>query len=222
MKIKFVDLSRQYLTIKKEIDSSIQSVVQNSMFILGKEVENFEESFAKLIGTKYCISVGNGTDSLFIIMKSLGIGVGDEVITVCNSWISSSETISLTGAKPIFVDIDRESCSMNISKLEKLINEKTKAIIPVHLYGNPCDMDKVCEIASKYNLHIIEDCAQSHLAEHNKKLIGSFGIASSFSFFPGKNLGAYGDAGAIVTDNTEIANYCRMFARHGALKKHNH
>lgn len=222
MKINFVDLKRQYDSIKDEIDNSISSVINKSSFILGSEVDDFEKKFAKLHDVNHCISVGNGTDSLFIILKSLGVGIGDEVITVCNSWISSSETISMTGAKPIFCDIRSDTLSMNTNILEKLINKNTKAIMPVHLFGNPCEMNEVLRLANKYDLYIVEDCAQAHLAEYHNKLIGTFGIASSFSFFPGKNLGAYGDAGCILTNNDSLALKCRMFARHGALEKHNH
>lgn len=222
MNINFVDLKRQYLSIKDQIDYVIKNTIENTSFILGNDVIEFEKKFSEIHNIKNCISVANGTDSLFIIMKSLGIGFGDEVITVCNSWISSSETISLTGAKPVFIDVNPDTLSLNTDILEELINERTKAIMPVHLFGNPCQMDKIISIASKHKLKIIEDCAQAHLATFNDQLVGTFGDASSFSFFPGKNLGAYGDAGAILTDDDELAKKCRMFARHGALKKHNH
>ena len=222
MNINFVDLKRQYQSIKIEIDNAISSVINNTSFILGNEVNSFENDFANLHGVKHCISVANGTDSLFIILKSLGIGENDEVITVCNSWISSSETISLTGAKAVFIDINKESFLMDLNKIEKAISSKTKAIMPVHMFGNPCDMTAIQKIASKHNLFIIEDCAQAHLAEHENKFVGTFGNAASYSFFPGKNLGAYGDAGGILTNDSDLALKCRMFARHGALEKHNH
>lgn len=222
MKIDFVDLKRQYQNIKQEIDEAINTVVSEANFILGKDVDSFEERFSTLIGAKHCISVANGTDSLFIIMKSLGIGKGDEVITVCNSWISSSETIGLTGATPIFTDINPDTLLMDIDDLKSKITKNTKAIIPVHLFGNPCNIEAIKEIAEEHNLLIIEDCAQSHLATSNGNNVGTFGIASSFSFFPGKNLGAYGDAGCILTNNEDLARKCRIFARHGALRKHDH
>ena len=171
---------------------------------------------------KHCISVGNGTDSLYILMKMLGIGEGDEVITVANSWISSSETISQTGAKPVFVDIDPLYYSINENLVEKAITPKTKAIVPVHLQGHVCNMDVILAIAAKYNLFVIEDCAQSHFSEFNGKRAGTMGIASSFSFYPGKNLGAYGDAGCVLTNDDELAVKVTMYARHGALKKHEH
>ncbi len=208
--------------IKKEIDSSINEIIRTTAFIGGKPVMDFELAFAKLYGIKNCISVANGTDSLYIIMKMLGIGPGDEVITVANSWISSSETISQTGAKPVFVDIDPNFYTLDEQLLEAAITPKTKAIIPVHLYGQAVNMDEVVRIANKHKLPIIEDCAQSHFSEYNGKRVGTFGIAASFSFYPGKNLGAYGDAGAIITNDDRFAEKCRMFSRHGALKKHDH
>ena len=222
MKIPFVDLKCQYNTIKKDIDSAIENVINETAFIGGKYVEKFENDFANLYGVKYCISVANGTDSLYIIMKMLGIGLGDEVITVANSWISSSETITQTGAKPIFVDIDENYSTIDESKIEHYINSNTKAIIPVHLQGQACEMNKIMNIANKYNIPVIEDCAQSHFTEYKGVRVGLFGLASSFSFYPGKNLGAYGDAGCILTNDSNFAELCKMYARHGALKKHQH
>jgi len=222
MKVPFVDLISQYNSIKSEIDSKINQVVSTASFIGGKYVDLFEKEFAKKIGAKHCISVANGTDSLYIIMKMLGIGRGDEVITVANSWISSSETISQSGAKVVFIDIDPNFYVIDESKIEKKITDNTKAIIPVHLYGHPCNMDEIMRIAKKYNLYVIEDCAQSHFAKFSGKNTGLFGVASSFSFFPGKNLGAFGDAGCIITNDDDLAVKFRMFARHGGLKKHQH
>ena len=197
-------------------------MINETAFIGGKYVEKFEKEFAELYNVKHCISVANGTDSLYIIMKMLGIGAGDEVVTVANSWISSSETISQTGAKPVFVDIDPDYYSLNEQLLEAAITSNTKAIMPVHLHGQSVNMDEVMRIAQKYNLPVIEDCAQSHFSEFKGKRVGTFGIAASFSFYPGKNLGAYGDAGAIITNDAELAEKCKMYARHGALKKHEH
>jgi dTDP-4-amino-4,6-dideoxygalactose transaminase len=222
MKIPFVDLKSQYLSIKVKIDEAIQNIINETAFIGGKPVVNFENAFAELYGVKHCISVANGTDSLYIIMKMLGIGMGDEVITVANSWISTSETISQTGAVPVFVDIDTEYYSINESFIESKITSKTKAIMPVHLYGQMVDIEKVLKIAEKYNLYVIEDCAQSHFSEFKGKRAGTFGIAGSFSFYPGKNLGAYGDAGCIITNDDKLAEMCKMYARHGALQKHKH
>ena len=222
IKVPFVDLKAQYLSIQEEIDTAIREIIGSTAFIGGKPVVEFEADFAGLYGIDNCISVANGTDSLYIIMKMLGIGQGDEVITVANSWISSSETISQTGAKPVFVDIDPDYYSLNEQLLEAAITSKTKAIMPVHLHGQAVNMDEVMRIANKYNLPVIEDCAQSHFTEFNGKRVGTFGIAASFSFYPGKNLGAYGDAGAIITNDGALAEKCKMYARHGALKKHEH
>lgn len=219
--IPLVNLKRQYTEIKGEIDSAIDSVLENARFIKGEVVERFERNFAALNGNKYCLSVGNGTDSLFIIMKALGIGVGDEVITVSNTWISSSETISLTGAKPVFADTD-DFYTMSVDSLRKSVTTKTKAVVLVHLYGQVADLELIQRFCEENGLHLIEDCAQAHFAEYRGTFVGNFGIAASFSFFPGKNLGAYGDAGGIVTDDYELFIKMKMFANHGALVRHEH
>ena len=222
MKIPFVDLKVQYQSLKTEIDNAISTVISETSFIGGHHVDHFEKEFETKYGVKHCISCANGTDSLYIIMKMLGIGVGDEVITVANSWISTSETISQTGATPVFVDCDPEFYTINESDIESKITDKTKAIIPVHLYGQMCDIGKLTYIAKKYSLFLIEDCAQSHFSKFNNINAGLFGEAASFSFYPGKNLGAYGDAGAIITNNDNLAELFKMYARHGALVKHQH
>jgi dTDP-4-amino-4,6-dideoxygalactose transaminase len=222
MHIPFVDLTAQYQSIKQDIDAAIASVIADTAFIGGKYVQQFETEFASLHGVKHCISCANGTDALYIIMKMLGIGNGDEVITVANSWISSSETISQTGATPVFVDCHPDYYSINEALIETAITLKTKAILPVHLHGQMCDMTAIKTIADKHNLFIIEDCAQSHLSEYDGQLAGTFGTASAFSFYPGKNLGAYGDAGCVLTNDVALAEKCRMYARHGALIKHQH
>lgn len=222
MNVPFVDLTAQYDSIKSQIDNAIHEVISETAFIGGKFVKQFEDDFAKAYGVKHVISCANGTDSLYIIMKMLGIGLGDEVITVANSWISSSETITQAGAKPVFVDIDPDYYSIDSTKLELAITSKTKAIIAVHLQGQMCEMDAIVAICNKYSLQLIEDCAQSHFSEYKGKRAGLFGIAGSFSFYPGKNLGAYGDAGCIITNDDILAEKCRMYARHGALKKHHH
>ncbi|MBS4063677.1 MAG: DegT/DnrJ/EryC1/StrS family aminotransferase [Chitinophagaceae bacterium] len=221
MYIPFVDLKLQYQNIKSEIDNALNQVLSDTAFIGGKHVNEFEKKFENIYGVKHCISVANGTDSLYIIMKMLGIGIGDEVITSAYSWISSSETISQTGAKPVFVDID-EYFTIDVDLIESHINAKTKAILPVHIHGQVCQMDKILSIAKKHNLYVIEDCAQAHFSEFNKYKTGLMGVAGSFSFYPGKNLGAYGDAGCIITNNDDLALKCRMYARHGALRKHQH
>ena len=222
MEVPFVDLKVQYQSIKQDIDSAIANVLNETAFIGGKYVHDFETSFAEMYGVKHCISVANGTDSLYILMKMMGIGKGDEVITAANSWISSSETISQTGATPVFVDIHPDFYSMDETQLEAKINSNTKAIIPVHLHGQMCDMDTIMAIANKHNIPVIEDCAQSHFSTFKGKRAGTIGVAGSFSFYPGKNLGAYGDAGCIITNDNALAEKCTMFARHGALKKHQH
>jgi len=222
MKVPFVDLTAQYQSIKSDIDTAIKNVIDETAFIGGKYVEKFESEFANLYGVKHCISVANGTDSLYIIMKMLGIKTGDEVITVANSWISSSETITQTGATPVFVDIDPDYYSIDDALIEAAITDRTKAIVLVHLHGQMCNMDNINRIVAQHNIFLIEDCAQSHFSEFNGIRAGVTGIAGSFSFYPGKNLGAYGDAGCIITNDTEFADQCKMYARHGALKKHQH
>jgi dTDP-4-amino-4,6-dideoxygalactose transaminase len=222
MNIPFVDLTAQYNSIKNNIDDAIANVIGDTAFIGGKYVKEFEKNFAELYGVKHCISCANGTDSLYILMKMMNIGAGDEVITVANSWISSSETISQTGATPVFVDVDPVYYSMDVHKFEAAITSNTKALILVHLQGQMCDIELVKNICDKNNIVIVEDCAQSHFSEQNGKRSGTIGIAGSFSFYPGKNLGAYGDAGCIITNDDTLAEKCKMYANHGALVKHQH
>ncbi len=222
MKIPFVDLKAQYFGIKEEIDSAIASVISETAFIGGLPVSQFEQAFSEAYGVKHCISVANGTDSLYIIMKMMGFGQGDEVITVANSWISSSETISQVGARPVFIDIHPEFYSIDEKLIEEKINSRTKAILVVHLQGQMCEMATISTLCEKYGLFLIEDCAQSHFSEYRGQRAGTFGQAASFSFYPGKNLGAYGDAGCILTNSDDLARKYCLFARHGALKKHEH
>ena len=222
MRVPFVNLKVQYESIKAEIDQAISGIIENTTFIGGKPVEEFEQLFAKMYGVKNVISCANGTDSLYIIMKMLGIGAGDEVITVANSWISSSDTISQTGAKPVFIDIHPEYYSMDETLFEGAITSRTKAVIAVHLQGQMCAIDEIKCICDKFGLYLIEDCAQAHFSEHKGIRSGLTGIAGSFSFFPGKNLGAYGDAGCIITNNDAFAEKCRMYSKHGSLVKHQH
>lgn len=222
MNIPFVDLKAQYQSIKTEIDTAIQNVIDETAFIKGKYVQKFEETYAQRYGVKHVISCANGTDAIYITLKALGVGSGDEVITTALSWISTSETITQAGAKVVFVDIDPDYYTIDTGKMEEKITSKTKAIIPVHLYGQPANMDAIMSIAKKYNLTVIEDCAQAHFAEYKGEKVGTFGIAGTFSFYPGKNLGAYGDAGAIITNNDDLAAKLRMYANHGAIVKHQH
>jgi dTDP-4-amino-4,6-dideoxygalactose transaminase len=222
MKIPFVDLKAQYQSIKPEIDGAIASVINQTAFIGGSFVSEFEKNFAAAYGIKNVVGCGNGTDSLFILMKMMGIGPGNEVITVANSWISSSETITQTGARPVFVDAHPEYYSMDETKLEEKITRHTKAVIAVHLQGQMCDIETIKRICEKHNLFLIEDCAQSHFSEFKGKRAGLFGHAGSISFYPGKNLGAYGDAGCMITNDDLLAEHCKMYSHHGALKKHQH
>lgn len=222
MKIPFVDLKIQYNSIKGEIDGAVSNVIQDASFIGGKYLQLFESSFAKYVGIEHCIGVGNGTDALFISLKCLGVGGGDEVITAANSFIATSEAITSTGARVVFVDCNEKTYNIDAGKIEKAVTNKTKAIIPVHLYGQPADMDAIMVIAKKYNLFVIEDVAQAHGAKYKGKTVGTFGNCACFSFFPGKNLGAYGDAGAVVTNSSELAKKIKMYANHGRVEKYNH
>lgn len=222
MRVPFVDLHAQYLSIKNDIDTAIATTLKNTSFIGGAPVKEFEAAFAAMYGVKHVISCANGTDSLYILMRMMGIGAGDEVITVANSWISSSETISQTGATPVFCDVDPVYYSMDERLLESLITPRTKAVIAVHLQGQMCAIDTIQDICNKHGLQLIEDCAQSHFSEYKGVRAGLRGAAGSFSFYPGKNLGAYGDAGCIITNDDALAEKCRMYANHGALKKHQH
>jgi len=222
MKVPFVDLYAQYLTIKKDIDQAIENVIKNSSYIGGGAINNFEKSFADYLGLSNIVACANGTDSIEILLQSFGIGKGDEVIVPAASWISTSEAVTTVGAAPVFVDIEEEYFTIDVSLIEKAITPKTKAIIPVHLYGHPADMPAIMAIAKKHNLIVIEDCAQAHGAAIKGKKVGTFGDASSFSFYPGKNLGAYGDAGCMATNDVAIATKARMIANHGQQGKHNH
>jgi dTDP-4-amino-4,6-dideoxygalactose transaminase len=220
LKVPFVDLNKQYLPLREEIDSAFARVIQDSSFIRGPEIEIFETNFARSTGVKHCISCANGTDALYIAMKALGLGAEDEVITTAHSWISTSETITQTGAKVVFCDTNENDCLIDVSKIEQLITSKTKGIIPVHLFGQAVDIDPLLEITKKHNLWVIEDCAQAHFATYNGKTVGTFGDAATFSFYPGKNLGAMGDAGCIVTNRDDIADHMKLFARHGGKGEH--
>ena len=222
MHIPFVDLKAQYNSIKADIDNAISSVIENTAFIGGKFVKEFETNFAKSYRVKHCIGTGNGTDAIYIVLRMLGIGSGDEVITTAFSWISTSETISQTGAKPVFVDIDPEYYTIDPDKIEAKITPRTKVVIPVHLYGQTADIDPIKTLSDKYNLDLIEDCAQAHFSKYRGQNVGTFGVAGTFSFYPGKILGAYGDAGCIITNDDEHAQNYRMFANHGMLAKHKH
>ncbi len=241
-------MKAQYDSIKDEIDSAISEVISKFAFVGGPFVERFEKAFAEFCNLKHCIGVGNGTDALFIALKVFGIGPGDEVIVPANTFIATSEAVTLTGARVAFVDIDPKTYNMDPNKLEdylksrqsrgvsrKVLNQnppltpnashltpQPKAVIPVHLYGQPADMDPILALAQKYDLKVVEDCAQAHGAEYKGRKAGSIGYIGCFSFYPGKNLGAYGDGGAIVTNDDELALKARMFANHGRIEKYDH
>jgi dTDP-4-amino-4,6-dideoxygalactose transaminase len=222
MKLQFVDLHAQYLSIKAEMDAAIAQVIRDSSYVRGPFVEKFEKDYAALFGVPHCISCANGTDALYIAMKMMGVGPGDEVITTAHSWIATSETITQTGARVVFVDTDKDTFTIDPKLIPAKITSRTKGIIPVHLYGQPADMGPIMEIAQRQNLWVLEDCAQSHLARYQGRLTGTFGRVASFSFYPGKNLGAYGDAGAIITSDEALARRMTCYARHGGVAKGEH
>lgn len=227
MYVPFIDLKAQYQSIKSEMDEAIQKVVENTAFIQGQAVKDFESKFAEVLGIKNCVAVGNGTDALMIALKTLGIGGEDEVLVPANSFIASSEAVTAVGAKVVFVDNHPDTYNMDVEKIEEKITGNTKVILAVHLYGQPADMDPIIEISRKYHLFVVEDTAQGHLAEYKTgsggwEKAGTLGDVAAFSFYPGKNLGAYGDAGAIVTDNDDLARRVRMYANHGRISKYDH
>jgi dTDP-4-amino-4,6-dideoxygalactose transaminase len=219
--VKFLDLKKQYLSIKDEVDSAIFDIIENTAFVGGKAVSNFENNFASYIGTEYCVGVGNGTDALVIALYAMDLPKGSEVIVPANSFIATSEAVTLNGLKVVFADVN-DDYLLNIESVKSLINDNTSAIIPVHLYGQPCDMDSIMSLAKEYNLKVLEDCAQAHGATYKGKVVGTFGDAATFSFYPGKNLGAYGDGGAIVTNNKDIEQKSRMYSNHGRSDKYAH
>ncbi|MCF8428667.1 MAG: DegT/DnrJ/EryC1/StrS family aminotransferase [Bacteroidia bacterium] len=221
-KIPFVDLHSQYLSIKDDIDRAIENIISETSFIGGAAIKNFEEEFRSYLGVNYFVSCANGTDSIEILLKAMGVGYGDEVIVPAISWISTSEAVSNINATPVFVDVEKDYYCMDVKLIEAKITSKTKVIIPVHLYGQPANMPEIMKIAKKHNLKVLEDCAQSHGAEIQNKKTGTWGDCASFSFYPGKNLGAYGDAGGMATNNKNIAEAAKKIANHGQLVKHNH
>jgi dTDP-4-amino-4,6-dideoxygalactose transaminase len=220
MNVPFVDLHAQYLSIKAEIDAAIAEVIATSSYIRGPQVEAFESAWAKTVGVKHCVSCANGTDALYIAMKALGLKPGDEVITTAHSWISTTETITQAGGKVVFCDTDKDTFTIDPTLLESKWTEKTVGIIPVHLYGQPCDMEPIMKFAQKHKLWVIEDCAQAHCARYKGQQIGTFGHIATYSFYPGKNLGAYGDAGGIVTNDDRLADWMGTYARHGGKGEH--
>jgi len=222
VKIPLVDLKAQYSSIKEEIDAAIQRVLESGQFILGSEVETLEEEIAQYLGVKYGICVASGTDALQLALLACEIEPGDEVITTPFTFIATAEAINQCGATPVFVDIDPKTYNIDPTKTEPKITKRTKAIIPVHLYGQPAEMETILELARKYNLKVIEDCAQALGAEYRGKKGGSLGDAGCFSFFPSKVLGAYGDGGMVTTDNRQIAEGVAMLRQHGSRTKYYH
>ena len=220
--IKFLDLNKQYLSIKKDIDSAIESVISDSSFIGGKYVSQFEENFSSYHNSKYCIGVGNGTDALEIAIEALDLPKDSEIIVPGNSFIASAEAVIRSGYNIVFCDVDSDDYTISINDLKRKITHNTSAVIAVHIYGHPCNMDLLLNISRQNNIKIIEDCAQAHGAKYKEKKVGSIGDVGCFSFYPGKNLGAYGDGGAIVTNDESLATKCRMIANHGRIKKYDH
>jgi dTDP-4-amino-4,6-dideoxygalactose transaminase len=222
MKIPFVS----FLPMEKELNADLRNafdrVFKRSWYIEGVEDEAFEKAFAKYCGTKYCVGVGNGLDALVLALKALGVTVGDEVIVPSNTYIATALAVTYVGAFPVFVEPDIRTFNIDSSKIEEAITDKTKAIMPVHLYGQVCDMDQIVDIAKKYNLFIVEDCAQAHGATYKGRKSGTFGDVAGFSFYPGKNLGALGDAGAVITNNKKLADKIRAYGNYGSDYKYHH
>jgi len=220
--IPLVGLFAQYQQIKAEVDLAIEQVINSSAFVGGEEVQSFEKEFAAYCEVDHCVGVANGTDAIYLALRSLGIGQGDEVITVSHTFIATAEGITLTGAKPVFIDIKEDTMLMDPSLLGAAITSRTKAIIPVHLYGQTCEMDEILRIARKHKLKVVEDAAQAHGARWKGRRAGSMGDVACFSFYPGKNLGAFGDAGGVVSNDKAITDRLRMIANHGSTTKYSH
>lgn len=222
MNVPFLDLKVQYKQIEQDVLPMMTKTMANGAFVGGPQVADFETEFAKFCDSKYCVGLNSGTDALRFALMATGVGSGNEVITVPNTFIATTEAISQVGATPVFVDIYPDTCNMDVSRIEGKITEKTKAIIPVHLYGQPADIEPILEIAQRHGIHVIEDACQAHGALYKGRKAGSLGAVGCFSFYPGKNLGAYGEGGAIVTQNENIANKIRMIRDHGQEKKYFH
>ena len=222
MHVPFVDLAAQHAAIRSEVDQAFKDAIDHSTFIGGKQVRLFEEEFARYCDVSGCVGVANGTDALYLAIRAMGIGSGDEVITVAHTFVATSEAITTAGAHPVFVDIDEQSLLIDAEKLEAAITPRTKAIIPVHIYGHPCPMDRITEIAKKHGLWVIEDAAQAQGAKWQGRTVGSLGDVACFSFYPSKNLGAMGDAGAVVSNNEELLEKVRMLSNHGRRDKYLH
>jgi dTDP-4-amino-4,6-dideoxygalactose transaminase len=222
MTVPFVDLKQQYLSIKDDVLASVARVFESTQFVLGKEVGAFEEEFASYCGVTHAVGVNTGTSALHLALLAAGVGPGDEVITVPMTFVATVAAVVYTGARPVFVDVDPRTYTMDPRRIESVITKRTKAILPVHLYGNPADMDPILEIARRHGLVVIEDAAQAHGAEYRGRRCGSMGEFGCFSFYPGKNLGAYGEGGLVTTSNPEFARKLRMLRDWGAEKKYQH
>ncbi len=215
MQVPFIDLKAPYLAQKSEIDIAWQDILTNTAFIGGPRVAAFERSFAEFIGTTSCVAVSNGTEALFSTLKVLGIGPGDEVIMPANTFVATAEAVSLCGATPVFVDASEADYQIDLSLIERMITKNTRALIPVHLFGHPTDMEGILNIARAENLFVIEDAAQAHGARIGDRNVGTYGLAACYSFYPAKNLGAFGDAGAVVTNHQDLEEQLRVFINHG-------
>ncbi|MEK7214768.1 MAG: DegT/DnrJ/EryC1/StrS family aminotransferase, partial [Chloroflexota bacterium] len=222
MKVPLVDLKAQYQRLKPEIDAAVGRVLASGQFILGPEVKALEQELAAYCGTTEAVSVASGTDALELSLRACGIGPGDEVITTASSFFATAEAILAVGARPVFVDIEPLTYTIDVAQIVPAVSPRTKAILPVHLYGHPCDMDALMRIAQRYKLLVIEDGAQAIGARDREQRVGSFGIAGCFSFFPSKNLGAYGDGGAVVTNDGKVAEHLRLLRVHGSSQKYVH
>jgi dTDP-3-amino-3,4,6-trideoxy-alpha-D-glucose transaminase len=222
MPVPFVDLQAQYRSIKSEVDAAVQRVLDTSAFILGREVESFERAFAEYVGAEECVGVSNGTAAIQLALQACGVGAGDEVVVPANTFFATAEAVSTAGATPVFVDCDPVTYNLDPARIEEVITERTRAVIPVHLYGQPADLDAIFEVAERRNLIVIEDAAQAHGARHRGRRVGPLGRAGCFSFYPGKNLGAYGEGGAVVTNDAGVARRLRMLRDHGSEQKYRH
>jgi len=220
MKIPFLDLKKTYLELKEEIDTAVEDVLKGGWYILGENVRRFEEEFAAYCGCRYCVGVGSGMDGLELLLKAHGVGPGSEVIVPANTYIATALAVSNVGAKPVLVEPDKKTCNIDPSRIEKVITSKTSAVLAVHLYGQPADMNKIRVICQTHGLKLFEDAAQAHGATHFGVKAGGLGDAAGFSFYPGKNLGAFGDAGAVITDDPEVSQYIRMARDYGSEKKY--
>jgi len=222
MTVRFLDLEAQYQSIKHEVNQALAEVLAESAFVGGRFVAAFEESFAAYLGAHSCVGVGNGTDALEIVLEALGLPPESEVLVPANSFIATSEAVTRAGHRVVFCDCVPGTFTLSVPDAERRITPKTRVIVPVHLYGRPCPMDEVRGLAQRHSLQVVEDCAQAHGAEFQGQRVGTFGVAGIFSFYPGKNLGAYGDAGAIVTNDSNLEKRCRLIANHGRTGKYDH